>query len=88
MSEALTLTRPKSFYENIVIRFHEKMNKGRLNLTLPDGQTLALGGDDNEIVANITINHEDFYKKMLHCCSRKNYCKQPLLCRVCNWHLQ
>ncbi len=61
--QTLTLTRKKSFYESIVLDMLAKMEKGRLNITLPSGETFSIG-DGIGITTNIEIKNENFFK---HC---------------------
>ncbi|OCX54161.1 cyclopropane-fatty-acyl-phospholipid synthase [Mucilaginibacter sp. PPCGB 2223] len=64
MSEAITLVKRSGFYQDIVLKFLSRMEKGVLNLTLHDGETLSIG-DGRGISANITVKGEDFYKRCI-----------------------
>jgi len=65
MEKTLSYTKTPNFYENLIVRLHDKMDKGCLTISLPDGETRVFGGKDNGIRANITINNNEFYKKMI-----------------------
>jgi cyclopropane-fatty-acyl-phospholipid synthase len=64
MSDTLTLIKKSGFYQDIVLKFLLKMDKGGLRLTLHDGETIAIG-DNKGITANITIKDEEFYKRCI-----------------------
>jgi cyclopropane-fatty-acyl-phospholipid synthase len=64
MSQTLTLGKKSSFYQDLVLKFLSKMDKGTLHLTLANGQVITIGGD-NEIVANITVTDETFYQRII-----------------------
>jgi cyclopropane-fatty-acyl-phospholipid synthase len=53
-----------NFYRTIVLNLLVKMNLGKLTVTLPEGQTIVLGNTD-EMHANIKINDNVFFKKVL-----------------------
>ena len=53
-----------NFYRTIVLNLLVKMNLGKLTVTLPEGQTVVLGNTD-EMHANIKINDNVFFKKVL-----------------------
>jgi len=53
-----------NFYRTIVLNLLVKMNLGKLTVTLPEGQTIILGNTD-EMHANIKINDNVFFKKVL-----------------------
>src|SRR4051812_4407000 len=61
----LTLAGTSSFYETKVLDLLGKMPFGRMELTLPDGRTLALGDGNGTIVADATINNPDFFKRVV-----------------------
>src|ERR1051326_8903121 len=58
----LTLTRKKSFYESIVLNMLSKMEKGRLDIALPSGETFSIG-NGNGITGNIEIRNKNFFKR-------------------------
>ena len=60
---SLSITKSKlGFYENAVISALSKMDKGFLNLTLPDGENIQIGNANTNYKANLIINHTDFFK--------------------------
>lgn len=52
-----------TFYENQVLKLLKAMPHGRLNLTLPSGEQLAIGDGTGGITANVTINNAAFFKR-------------------------
>jgi cyclopropane-fatty-acyl-phospholipid synthase len=64
MSQTLTLVKTGSFYQDVVLGFLSKMDKGNLHLTLHDGQNITLG-NGKDITASITVNSEEFYKRCI-----------------------
>lgn len=65
MPDTLTLTKKSSFYQNIVLKVLSGMNKGRLFLTLPDGESFTLGDGSGGITAKINIKSEQLYKDLI-----------------------
>ena len=65
MAETLTLVQKSSLYQDIVLKTLSKMDKGRLYLTLPGGETLSMGSGEGNITANITVNDEEFFKRVI-----------------------
>ncbi|WP_316804907.1 cyclopropane-fatty-acyl-phospholipid synthase family protein [Pedobacter nototheniae] len=62
-----TITATKTstgFFERIVLNALSKMSLGKLELTLPNGETLFFGQGENKISANIQVNHPDFFKSI------------------------
>lgn len=60
---SLSVTKSKSgFYENAVINALSKMDKGFLNLTLPDGENIQIGKSSANYSANLIINDASFFK--------------------------
>ncbi len=41
------------------------MDKGKLYLILPEGEQLTIGTGEGNITASISINHDDFYKRII-----------------------
>jgi len=64
MSNAIALVKTSGFYQDIVLKFLSKMDKGMLRLTLHDGETIAIG-DGKGITASITVKDEEFYKRCI-----------------------
>jgi len=65
MSNTLTLVKKDGFYQEIVIKFLSKMDKGTLCLTLPTGEQMTIGTGEGQIFANIIINSAEFYKRII-----------------------
>ncbi len=65
MSDTLALAKKSSFYQDLVLKYLSKMDKGTLYLTLPDGHQLTMGTGQGHISANININHNEFYKRII-----------------------
>jgi cyclopropane-fatty-acyl-phospholipid synthase len=65
MANTLTLVKKNSFYQDIVLNILSKMDKGTLYLTLPDGEQTVLGDGTGHISANVTINSDEFYKRII-----------------------
>jgi cyclopropane-fatty-acyl-phospholipid synthase len=65
MANTLTLAHKSSFYQDVVIKFLSKMEKGRLYLTLPDGQQITIGTGEGNIAASIVVNDHEFYKRVI-----------------------
>jgi cyclopropane-fatty-acyl-phospholipid synthase len=59
----IALTRKLSFYESLVLNMLSKMDKGRLNVTLPTGETLTLGDGTGGIAASIEVKDPGFFKR-------------------------
>lgn len=61
----LTASRTSSsFFERVVLNALSKMTLGKLELTLTDGETLTFGNGEDNISANIQVNHPDFFKSL------------------------
>ncbi|MCX6170234.1 MAG: cyclopropane-fatty-acyl-phospholipid synthase [Ignavibacteriales bacterium] len=54
-----------ALYKKIVLELLNKMKKGQLNVTFPNGETETFGGNDKTIIANIKINNTRFFKKIV-----------------------
>ncbi len=54
----------RSFYEKQLLSLLSKMTNGTLNITMPNGELIQLGGNP-ELVANIKINSPDFFKRCI-----------------------
>jgi cyclopropane-fatty-acyl-phospholipid synthase len=65
MASSLTLVKKSSLYQDVVIKFMSKMDKGTLYLTLPDGEQLVMGTGEGNITANIVVNDEEFFKRII-----------------------
>ena len=64
MLDTLALVKKTSFYQDVVLGFLLKMDKGTLYLTLQDGETLKIG-NGGDITANIVVNSDEFYKRCI-----------------------
>jgi len=64
MPDTITLVKKSGFYQDAILKFLSRMDKGALNLTLHDGETLFIG-DGKGISANITVKDEEFYKRCI-----------------------
>ena len=66
MSSSLSITKNRSgFYENAVVSALCKMNKGFLNLSLPNGENLEIGKKNSTIKANLVIKNHQFFKRVV-----------------------
>ncbi|MDQ3109067.1 MAG: cyclopropane-fatty-acyl-phospholipid synthase family protein [Bacteroidota bacterium] len=59
----LAITHNPSFYERVVLDMLSRMDKGRLDVTLPDGHTVSLGSGEGNIRAEMSINDNDFFRR-------------------------
>ncbi|MBI2270413.1 MAG: class I SAM-dependent methyltransferase [Bacteroidetes bacterium] len=59
----IALTRKTDLYETAILRLLSGMPYGHMDLTLPGGQTIAIGDGSGGITANITIKNNDFFKR-------------------------
>ena len=60
--QTIALIQKRSFYGSIVLDMLAKMEKGKLNISLPSGETLSMG-DGIGISANVEIKNENFFKR-------------------------
>jgi cyclopropane-fatty-acyl-phospholipid synthase len=65
MASTITIAKKSSFYQDTVLRFLSKMEKGRLYLTLPDGEEITIGNGEGNIAASIVVNSDEFYKRII-----------------------
>jgi len=65
MAGTYTLVKKHSFYQDLVLKFLSKMDKGTLYLTIPDGEQIVMGTGEGSISANIVINDDAFYKRLI-----------------------
>ncbi|RZL45849.1 MAG: class I SAM-dependent methyltransferase [Pedobacter sp.] len=60
---SLSLTKSKSgFYESAVVNALSKMDKGFLNLTLPNGENLEIGDSNSSYRADLEVKDARFFK--------------------------
>lgn len=57
------MAQEQTFYEKQVLKLLKGMPYGRLNLTLPSGEVLALGDGTGDVTANVTIHTPAFFKR-------------------------
>lgn len=60
---SIAITHAPSFYERIVLDMLARMDRGRLDVSLPGGQTVTLGNDEGGVLADITVNDQDFFRR-------------------------
>ena len=65
MVNTLYIARKSSLYENIVLRRLARMDKGRLELELPDGSCLTIGDGLDAVRAHIRICDPEFYQRCI-----------------------
>jgi cyclopropane-fatty-acyl-phospholipid synthase len=65
MSNTITLVKKSSFYQDLVLKFLYKMDKGTLYLTLPHGEQITIGNGNDNISASIIVNDDEFYKRII-----------------------
>jgi cyclopropane-fatty-acyl-phospholipid synthase len=65
MANTIALAKRSSFYQDIVLKFMSRMDKGRLYLTLPGGEQITFGTGEGSIAASIVINDNEFYKRII-----------------------
>ncbi len=65
MDNTLYIARKSSLYENIVLRRLARMDKGCLELELPDGSRLTIGDEPEIVKARIRICDEAFYLRCI-----------------------
>ncbi len=65
ISGILSHSRKNTFYQDIVLKFLYKMDKGRLHLTLASGENITIGDGIDNISANITVKDPDFFKRCI-----------------------
>lgn len=61
-SVSLHIATENSFYKKTILSLLSKMQLGRLNLTLPNGEEIVIGDGKHTIVANVQILHNNFFK--------------------------
>jgi len=65
MASTISLVKKRGFYQDIVLKFLSKMDKGTLYLTLPNGEQITIGNGEGNISANITVNNAEFYERII-----------------------
>jgi cyclopropane-fatty-acyl-phospholipid synthase len=65
MANTLTIARKNSFYQDVVLKFLSKMDKGRLYINNCDGEQITIGTGEGNISASIVVNSDEFYKRCI-----------------------
>src|SRR5476651_2700436 len=65
MQNSLTLVKKHSFYQDVVLKFLSRMDKGNLYLTLPDNEQIIIGTGEGNMAASIIINDNEFFKRVI-----------------------
>ncbi|MFD2144359.1 class I SAM-dependent methyltransferase [Mucilaginibacter antarcticus] len=65
MLNTLSLVKSNNLYQDLVLKYLSKMDKGSLCLTLTDGYQITIGTGEGGISANININSDEFYKRII-----------------------
>jgi len=65
MASTVTIAKKCSFYQNIVLKFLSKMDRGQLYLTLSGGEQITFGNGEGNITARMVINDGEFYKRII-----------------------
>lgn len=63
MSTAVISRTKRPFYEKLILSMLSKMDKGTMNITMPGGEHIQLGDGSGNVVANVTVNNSDFFKR-------------------------
>ncbi|MCD6067544.1 MAG: class SAM-dependent methyltransferase [Bacteroidetes bacterium] len=63
MAIALSNTRKQGLYEKAILNLLSKMEKGRCDITLPGGEMISIGNGEGNIVAQVRITTENFFKR-------------------------
>ena len=66
MDSILTLVGKTGLYQGIVLRALSRMDKGRLYITLPDGEKLTLGDGQAPVSASLVIKDKAFFKRCVY----------------------
>src|SRR3990172_13089597 len=62
MPTAISITHKQGFYEKLVLAMFSKMDLGKMQISLPSGQTVTFGNGEG-ITANIDIKDKNFFKR-------------------------
>lgn len=60
-----TVSTKPGIYQRLVFSCLQKMNLGKLELTLPDGQVILFGDGVYPVLASIVVKDIDFFKKLI-----------------------
>jgi cyclopropane-fatty-acyl-phospholipid synthase len=62
MDKTLAIVRKTSIYQEIVLKILHRMDRGRLDLTLPSGEQILIGTGVGPVTASIVIKDAAFFK--------------------------
>ncbi|GAC1303110.1 MAG: cyclopropane-fatty-acyl-phospholipid synthase family protein [Mucilaginibacter sp.] len=65
MPITISFVKKNSVYQSIVLNYLSKMNKGRLYLVMPGGETMLLGTGEGGISASIVVHSNEFFKRVV-----------------------
>ena len=65
MDNTLTLAHKKSLYQDIVLKFLSRMDRGRLILELPGGERILIGDGKDPVTAAIIVRDPAFFKRCI-----------------------
>ena len=65
MDNTLTLAHKKSLYQDIVLKFLSRMDRGRLVLELPGGDRMIIGDGKDPVTASIVVRDPAFFKRCI-----------------------
>lgn len=65
MASTITIVKKSTFYQDIVLKFISKMDKGHLYFSLSDGEQITFGNGEGNISASIVVNDDEFYKRII-----------------------
>ncbi|MCW3084204.1 MAG: Cyclopropane-fatty-acyl-phospholipid synthase [Bacteroidetes bacterium] len=63
MSSVAITSVKRGFYEKVILSLFTKMNSGMLHITMPSGEQIKLGNGEGNIVANIEIKDDSFFRR-------------------------
>lgn len=61
--ETIALTHKRTRYETIVLSLLSKMNRGRIDISLPSGEQVSIGNGEGKIHASVSILDNRFFEK-------------------------
>jgi len=53
----------RGFYERTILGLFENMQKGKLTISMPDGEEIIIGNGEEELQAIISIHNTGFFKR-------------------------
>lgn len=65
MANTIAIAKKSSFYQDLVLQFLGKMERGLLYLRLTDGRQVTIGNGEGNITASIVVNSDEFYKRII-----------------------